>query len=265
MTAARVGATDDFLEFCRGVQSLCRIDLEQYKRAQMERRIRTFAAGRGVPKLPDYLKVLKRDRTELEAFLDRITINVSQLWRNPDQWDVLAKHVLPELAAAGRLRAWSAGCSYGAEAYTLAAVAADAIPGTRIEIRGTDIDERIIAKAKTARFNAADARTAPRKALEKWFVREGGEWVAKPELTRGMRFDTGDLLRMRIAPGSFDLILCRNTVIYFNQEVRDDLHARLVEALRPGGVLVIGATERVSDAPRLGLTATHPFTYRKAA
>jgi chemotaxis methyl-accepting protein methylase len=152
MTAARVGVTDDFIEFCRGVQALCRIDLEQYKRAQMERRIRTFAAGRGIPKLPDYLKVLRGDRTELEAFLDRITINVSQLWRNPEQWDVLAKHVLPELAKAGKVRAWSAGCSYGAEAYTLAAVAADAIPGTRIEVRGTDIDERIIAKAKTGRF-----------------------------------------------------------------------------------------------------------------
>jgi chemotaxis protein methyltransferase CheR len=69
---------------------------------------------------------------------------------------------------------------------------------------------------------------------------------------------------MRIAPRSLDLILCRNTVIYFNQEVRDDLHACLAGALRPGGVLVVGATERVSDAPRLGLTATHPFTYRKA-
>jgi chemotaxis protein methyltransferase CheR len=265
MTAARVGATDDFIEFCRGVQALCRIDLEQYKRAQMERRIRTFAAGRGVPKLPEYLKVLRRDRAELDAFLDRITINVSQLWRNPEQWDVLAKHVLPELAKAGRVRAWSAGCSYGAEAYTLAAVAADAIPGTRIEVRGTDIDERIIAKAKTGRFSLADARTAPRKALERWFVQEGEEWVAKAELTRNLRFDTGDLLRMRIAPASFDLILCRNTVIYFNQEVRDDLHARLVEALRPGGVLIVGATERVADGSRLGLTTAHPFTYRKAA
>jgi chemotaxis protein methyltransferase CheR len=258
--------TDDYIDFCRGVQALCRIDLEQYKRGQMERRIRTFATGRGVTELPQYLTVLKRDRAELDEFLDRITINVSQLWRNPEQWDVLAKHVLPELAREStRIRAWSAGCSYGAEAYSLAAVAADAVPGTRVEVRGTDIDERIIAKAKTGRFSVADARTAPPRDLARWFDRDGDEYVAKPELRRNVRFDTGDLLRMRIAPSSLDLILCRNTVIYFNQEVRDDLHARLVEALRPGGVLIVGATERVADAPGLGLKATHPFTYRKAA
>jgi chemotaxis protein methyltransferase CheR len=264
MTIPTQTATDDYIAFCRGVQALCRIDLEQYKRPQMERRIRTFASGRGVDALPTYLSVLRKDRTELEAFLDRITINVSQLWRNPEQWDVLAKHVLPELAAEGRIRAWSAGCSYGAEAYTLAAVAADSVPQTRIEVRGTDIDERIIARAKTGRFNAADARTAPAKQLERWFVRDGDEYVAKPELQRVTRFDTGDLLRMRIAPSSYDLILCRNTVIYFNEEVRDDLHARLVAALRPGGVLIVGATERVADARGLNLTSPHPFTYRKA-
>jgi chemotaxis protein methyltransferase CheR len=265
MTIPTQNAIDDYVSFCRGVQALCRIDLEQYKRPQMERRIRTFASGRGVEALPEYLTVLRKDRSELEAFLDRITINVSQLWRNPEQWDVLATNVLPALAAEGRIRAWSAGCSYGAEAYTLAAVAADAIPQARTEVRGTDIDERIIAQAKTGRFTLADARSAPAKQLERWFDRDGDEYVAKPELRRAMRFDTGDLLRMRIAPSSFDLILCRNTVIYFNQEVRDDLHARLADALRPGGVLIVGATERVADARALDLTSTHPFTYRKAS
>jgi chemotaxis protein methyltransferase CheR len=257
-------ATDDYTTFCRGVQALCRIDLEQYKRGQMERRIRTFASGRGVTELPEYLTVLRRDRAELDAFLDRITINVSQLWRNPEQWKVLGQHVLPELAAHGLVRAWSAGCSYGAEAYTLAAIAAETIGGTRLEVRGTDIDQRIIAQARTGRFSLADARDAPRRELERWFHREGDEYVAKPELRRGVRFDVGDLLRMRVSPASYELILCRNTVIYFNQEVRDDVHRRLADALRPGGVLVVGATERVADAATLGLSATHPFTYRKA-
>jgi len=263
MTASLQTAADDYADFCRGVRALCRIDLEQYKRGQMERRIRTFATSRGAGALPEYLAVLRRDRDELEAFLDRITINVSQLWRNPEQWDVLGRHVLPELAAAGRVRAWSAGCSYGAEAYTLAAVAADAIPGVRLDVRGTDIDERMIAQARAGRFSPADARSAPAAPLARWFERDGDAYVARPELRRGLRFDVGDLLRMRVAPRSYDLILCRNTVIYFNQEVRDDLHARLVDALRPGGVLVVGATERVSDAAGLGLAAIHPFTYRR--
>jgi chemotaxis protein methyltransferase CheR len=264
MSAARV-ATDEYVDFCRGVHAICRIDLEQYKRGQMERRIRTFAEQRGNHSLPEYLRILRNDKTELEAFLDRITINVSQLWRNPEQWEVLAKHVLPTIAESGRVRAWSAGSSYGAEAYTLAAVAAEAVPAARVEVRGTDIDARMVERAKQGRFSIADARSAPGAALARWFDKDGSELVAKDELRRRVRFDVGDLLRMNVPAGSLDLILCRNTVIYFNEEVRDALHQRLAAALRPGGYLVVGATERVTAPAALDLIPTHPFTYRRAS
>ena len=112
---------DEYTAFCEGFRSLAQVDLLQYKRGQMERRVRSFAERRGATDLAAYLVDLRRKPGELDAFLDRVTINVSQLWRNPEQWRVLAGKVLPELAAAGRVRAWSAGCSYGAEAYTLAA------------------------------------------------------------------------------------------------------------------------------------------------
>ena len=91
-----------------------------------------------------------------------------------------------------------------------------------------------------------------------------GKWHASPDLKRLVRFETGDLLRVQPEAESYDLVLCRNTVIYFNDEVRDALHARLAEALRPGGYLIIGATERVSSPQAIGLTPTHPFTYRKS-
>jgi chemotaxis protein methyltransferase CheR len=258
-----VTTVDEYLQFCRGVRALCRVDLEQYKRGQMERRIRTFAAARGAGRLGEYLRLLRRDRRELDAFLDRITINVSQLWRNPGEWAALAADVLPELAAGGRIRAWCAGCSYGAEAYTLAAVAAEAVPAVRIDVRGTDIDERMVARAREGRFSVADARDVPPAALARWFGREGGELVAHPDLRRRLRFDAGDLLRMRVRSRSYDLVLCRNTVIYFTPDVRDDLHARLAESLRPGGVLLVGATERVADPVALGLRALRPHTYRR--
>jgi chemotaxis protein methyltransferase CheR len=79
-----------------------------------------------------------------------------------------------------------------------------------------------------------------------------------------MSFDRGDLLSMRFTPSAYDLVLCRNTVIYFNEPVRDLLHERLVTTLRPGGFLVVGSTERVGVAGSLGLTLAQPFTYRKA-
>jgi chemotaxis protein methyltransferase CheR len=254
---------DDYPAFCAGIQRLCGVDLAQYKRGQMERRIRTFAQRRGVEDLPTYLTRLQRDRGELDEFLDRVTINVSQLWRNPEQWTALQRIVLPELAEAGRLRAWSAGCSYGAEAYTLAATCAETAPGVRTQIVGTDIDRRMVARAREGHFTAEDARTAPKAALRRWFVAEGDGWSAGPELRADVRFETGDLLRMRFPREAYDLVLCRNTVIYFTEEVRNELHARLVGALRPGGYLVIGSTERVAEPRALGLESTRPFTYRK--
>jgi chemotaxis protein methyltransferase CheR len=259
-------SADDYPAFCAGVQRLCGVDLAQYKRGQMERRIRTFAQHRGTDALPAYLVALQCDSAELDLFLDRVTINVSQLWRNPEQWDALGRTVIPELAAGARgaLRAWSAGCSYGAEAYTLAATCAEAAPGLRVQIVGTDIDGRMVARAREGRFSAENARTGPADALRRWFVREpDGGLTAGPELRRGLRFETGDLLRMRFPREAYDLVLCRNTVIYFNEDVRDELHAHLVGALRPGGYLVIGSTERVADPRGLGLESTRPFTYRK--
>jgi chemotaxis protein methyltransferase CheR len=265
MSALPNTVADEYADFCEGVRRLCAIDLMQYKRGQMERRIRTFAGTRGHKDLAPYLTVLRGDTLELEAFLNRVTINVSQLWRHPEQWDVLERDVLPELAEAGRIRCWSAGCSYGAEAFTLAAVALSTVPKARVTITGVDIDERMVEKARTGQFSAADARTTPPGVMERWFTRlPDGGYQAREALLAITRFDVGDLLRVRPRAGAYDLVMCRNTVIYFNDDVRDALHARLAQALRPGGYLIIGATERVSAAHDIGLTPTHPFTYRKS-
>lgn len=259
-------ARDDYATLCEGVRKLTGVDLLQYKRGQMERRIRTFATKQGEPDLATFLRVLQGDRGKLDEFLDRVTINVSQLWRNPEQWTLLGTSVLPELAAeGGRVRAWSAGCSYGAEAYTLAAVACAAIPAARVTIKGTDIDPRMVERARTGEFSAEDARSAPQREMRRWFEQtDDGGWRGKPALRRLVSFETGDLLLSRIPREAYDLVLCRNTVIYFNEPVRDALHERLVESLRPGGVLMIGSTERVSKPRELGLQPTHPFVYRKA-
>jgi chemotaxis protein methyltransferase CheR len=257
-------ATDDFTVLCEMVRRLCGVDLLQYKRGQMERRVRTWTQRRGTPDLAAYGKRLQSDPEELDAFLDRVTINVSHLWRHEDQWSSLAKTILPELATRGRIRAWSAGCSYGAEAYTLAAVAKESVPDTRVEIHGTDLDRRMVDRARAGAFTPEDARTAPVKTLERWFEKTaGGGWQAKPALRSMTSFDADDLLRMPVPKDRYDLIICRNTVIYFTEEVRDALHARLVTALAPGGYLVVGTSERVADPRGLGLTSPFHFIYRK--
>ena len=169
------------------------------------------------------------------------------------------------LASASRaLSAWSAGSSYGAEAYTVAALCREHIPSARATIKGTDIDKRMVERARKGHFSAEDARTAPSALLAKYFDRDAEGYQAKRELVAMCSFEVGDLLRMTVPSGRLDLVLCRNTVIYFNDEVRNALHQRLAQALRPGGYLVIGSTERVQDPREMGLASTHPFVYRKS-
>jgi chemotaxis protein methyltransferase CheR len=256
---------DDFAALCETVRALCGVDLTQYKRNQMERRVRTWAERRGAPDLGRYGARLRRDPEELDAFLDRVTINVSHLWRHEEQFGVLRHSILPALAQRARTaRIWSAGSSYGAEAYTIAAVCRDAAPRLRVEIDGTDLDARMVARANEGRFSADDARTSPPELLERHFVAlPGGGWEARPELKRMVRFQTGDLLRMAVRADRYDVIFCRNTVIYFTEAVRDALHARLVKALVPGGHLIVGTSERVADPRGLGLTSPFHFVYRK--
>jgi chemotaxis protein methyltransferase CheR len=257
-------APDDYVDFCKGLRQICGIDLTQYKRPQMERRLRSFFERRGLVRLTDSLEGLRRDPAALEALLDRVTINVSQLWRHPEQWEWLQREILPVLAKArGRVRAWSAGCSYGAEAYTLAAVCREAIPGVPVQIFGTDIDRRVIARARQGCFSVDDARGAPPTAMASFFERNADGWQAKRELRAMTRFDVGDLLKLQPPASAYDLVVCRNTVIYFAEPIRDALHARLVHSLRSGGYLVIGATERVTNPAALGLTSVHPFILRK--
>jgi chemotaxis protein methyltransferase CheR len=257
---------DDFARLAARVRRLSGIDLLQYRRGQMERRVRTFAERRGTPDLTLYAARLQSDPAELDAFLDRVTINVSQLWRHEAQWTELGRRILPELAARGRVRAWSAGCSYGAEAYTLAATCLEALGDRpRVEIHGTDLDGRMVERARAGLFSAADARTAPRAVLTRWFepAADGG-WQARRELRRMVSFATGDLLRMAVPDRRWDLIMCRNTVIYFTEEVRDALHGRLAAALSEGGYLIVGSSERVADPAALGLTSSSPFVYRRS-
>jgi chemotaxis protein methyltransferase CheR len=269
IAAPPAGGGADYEPFCLAVRKLCGIDLLQYKRGQMERRIRSFITTRGADDLRAYARMLQADQAEVAKFLDRVTINVSQLWRNPEQWEVLEETILPDLANTApthpnRVRAWSAGCSYGAEAYTLAACARRAVPRARVSVLATDIDARMVQRAKDGVFTAADARDAPTATLATHFTMIDGAWHANAELKRMVRFETGDLLRAEPAAGAFDLVLCRNTVIYFNEDVRDALHGRLAHSLRSGGRLVVGATERVSDPARHGLAPESPFVYRKA-
>jgi chemotaxis protein methyltransferase CheR len=255
----------DYERFAAFLHERVGIDLFQYKRRQMERRIRSRALRTGCGDLDTYQLVVDRSGSERDALLAHITINVSQLFRNPEQWERIARSVIPDLAGRGAIRAWSAGCSFGAEAYSLAATVADVAPQVQLEVDATDIDRRILEAGGRGEFTAEDARAADPGMLERRFepLPDGG-WRAGRPLMDAVTFAQQDLLATTSRPGRYDLILCRNVVIYLTPEARSLVHELLASSLRPGGYLVIGSTERIAlPLPGLGLEQVHPFIFRR--
>lgn len=256
----------DFENFCRGVKSLLGVDLSLYKRNQMERRARGLASRNRAETLTEYLHMLENDPVLLDRFMERMTITVSQLWRNTDIFEAIEKQILPELdtrAQGRKLKLWSAGCSYGAEPYTLAAICLEL--GDRLnrtpQITGTDINPRMIEQAKRGHFSQEDARDAPPMLLQKYFERVGDGWTAKPALKQVVQFKVEDLFASKT--DAVDLILFRNVAIHFEREKRDEVHEILAGALLDGGMLVLGSTEMIVDPQAIGLERVRPFVFRK--
>ena len=202
----------------------------------MERRLRSFFAPQGVTGLTDCLGELRtrplRARRAARPRDDQRLAAVA-----PSRAVARAGARPPPRARrrAAALRAWSAGCSYGAEAFTLAAVCHAARPHARVTILGTDIDARMVARARDGDLQPPRTRaTSPAAELQRGFDararRAGG---ARPQLRAMTRFELGDLLRMTAPERRFDLIMCRNTVIYFAEPIRDELHARLAARCAP--------------------------------
>jgi chemotaxis protein methyltransferase CheR len=261
----RATSSDEYVDFCVGVRRLTGLDLGSYNRAQMERRIRSHAERHDTPVLRDFLRRLRASPEWLESFLDRITINVSELYRDPAQYETLRAKVVPELRRqnTGSIQVWSAGCSYGAEAYTLACILSEE-GVARFGVTGSDIDPRMVARARRGWFSSADMRHVPPRVRDAHFAAADGGFLARAALATRLRFRSDDLLAATYA-GGWDLVLCRNVVIYFTDAARAGVHRNIAASLRPGGYLMIGPTERVADPRALGLVAVHPFMYRKSS
>lgn len=253
----------DFEAFKRKVRAAHGIDLNAYKRQQMERRLRANMLRCGVSTFAQYYTAMQKDSALLDEFLDRITINVSELFRNPEQFELLQAQVLPRLfEQAGTLKVWSAGCSYGAEPYTLSILLDELSPTGRYKIIATDIDDRMLARAKAGIFQEHEMSNVSKSRLLKYFDRGADGYAAKSCIKDKITFRKHNLLEDRYEAG-FDLILCRNVVIYFTEETKAGLYERFFESLRPGGCLFVGGTERISDHTRIGFENRMSFFYTK--
>lgn len=256
----------DYGRFQTRVEARLGIRLSQYKSDQMRRRLMSLAQKNGADSFTGFASMVERDPAQLSELLDKITINVTELLRNPDRFSELTSQVLPDLLAQRKgapLSLWSAGCSYGAEAYTMAMLLHELQPAAAHKIKGTDIDLSVLARAANPSFSAADMVNLSPARRTAHFLEVGGNHQPRPHLRSKVRFEPHDLLGGVYPKSEYDLILCRNVVIYFNDDAKERIYRGFFQALRPGGILFVGGTERLSDYRTVGFELLRPFFYRK--
>jgi len=249
--------------FISKFESLSRIDLTAYKRPQMERRINSFMRSAGANDYKSFLDLIRNDAPLYQKFLEHITINVSEFFRNANHWDILQNQVLPLLLKDRKsLRVWSAGCSTGEEPYSLAMMFSDRRIPLSDKILATDIDQNALNKAMQGIYTSKAVQGIPPAYISRYFDYQDDKYQIKKEIRDMVHFKRHDLLRDPFAR-NFDLILCRNVVIYFTEETKNKLYQRFAEALATGGVLFIGSTEQIFQARELGLKTISTFFYQK--
>lgn len=252
----------EWKQFYDVIRRKANLDLDLYRAGQLQRRVLSMVETQGLKSLTEFATWTAASQDNLNWFLDKMAINVSELFRNPEKWTEMENTILPELLKTNKsLKIWSAGCSYGAEAHSLAMVLDAKFPGNH-RIIGSDIDQAALAQAQRGEFSEADVRCVPAAYKNKYLRKEGNSYFADAGLKKYLTFKKGNLLADRFDSG-FDLICCRNVVIYFTDDAKDALYQRFYEALRPGGILFVGSTERVAKARELGLDTALPFFYRK--
>jgi chemotaxis protein methyltransferase CheR len=247
----------------REVRMLLGIDLSQYRRAQVWRRVNGFALAKGLPGPDALVARVRRDAVLRQTFLDMLTINVSEFFRNPEAWDVLAeRHLGPILRRQQSVRIWSAGCSLGYEPFTLAMLALELAPDANLQILATDVDETVLSRARVATYNEAQMAGVSAVRRSRFFLSKGDKWEIRPEVRALVEFRRHDLLRDPYEQ-SFDIIVCRNVVIYFTEGAKLAMYRRFGGALRSGGILFLGATESILNVNAVGLESVGSTFYRR--
>lgn len=253
----------DYIDFILKIKKKTGIDLSLYKEAQMKRRLTSLYEKRGFRNFLDYYSAIHNDNQLLDEFLDRMTINVSEFYRNAQRWEVLEDKIFPMLLAKNKkLKIWSAACSTGEEPYSLAMVLSKHVPLRDISILATDLDAGVLERAKVGLYQERSLKEVPKNILGKYFVNEGQHYQVKDEIKNTVQFKQQNLLGDPYGL-EFDLIVCRNVMIYFTEEAKDQIYSAFSKALRPGGVLFVGSTEQIFNPSKYGFESEETFFYRK--
>lgn len=252
--------------FKQSIFEMSKIDLNSYKERQMKRRIEALISKHGINSYTDYVTKLKNDKIAYDEFINYITINVSEFFRNPEQWALLEKEVFPYLLERfGKdLKIWSAACSTGDEPYSLVMLLSKFIPLGKIKIIATDIDKKVMEKAMAGLYHVKSLKGVPEEFLNKYFVKLNDKTYQISDSIRScVEFKHHDLLRESY-PSNCDMIVCRNVLIYFTDEAKNKIYSDFHKALKKDGLLFVGSTEQIIQAQQIGFNNYKSFFYKKA-
>ena len=254
---------DAYEKFLQDLRRRKGLDLTGYKRPQMERRINSLMRSLKVEGYDTYLGLMEKEIQHWLKFLDTLTINVSEFYRNPNQWELLESKIIPELMTkTPSLKLWSAGCSTGEEPYSLAMLMINRFPKVSFTLTASDIDDEVINKAKAGVYNDKAVANLPKQFLSLNFTQQGTNFVISEDVKRRVKYIKRNLLRDPF-DRSYDLILCRNVVIYFTEESKAELYRKFHDALRIGGILFTGSTEQIFQPREIGFNLASSFFYRR--
>lgn len=256
--------TDSYELFKEKVFQLTKINLSAYKERQMKRRIDSLITKHKITSYTEYVEVLKRDKVMFDEFVNYLTINVSEFYRNPEQWQLLEKEILPGLLAkSSNLKVWSAACSTGDEPYSLVMLLSKFMPLNRIKIMATDIDKQVLEKAHMGIYNVKSLKGLPNEFLKKYFTEiNSTTYQISDSIKACVEFKEHNLLKDPY-PTGVDLIVCRNVLIYFTEEAKDEIYVKFNQALRQGGMLFVGSTEQIIQPMNIGFQSFKSFFYKK--
>ena len=237
-------------------------DFRLYRSHQLKRRIISFMELKNLHSLPELWTYLNTNDSNYVDFLSKLSINISEFFRDSQKWDELRDNILPGiLSRFTQIKAWSAGCSYGAEVYSLA-ILLDAMGKGSFCILGTDISHTVLAQAEEGIFSSDDLQFVPSNFKDVYFTRLGERWKVRPKVKKNINFAIKDVFAEHYKE-EFNLVVCRNLAIYLTREAQHKLYRILFDALQPGGVLFIGSTERVLKSNEIGFEPLSPFFYQK--
>lgn len=255
---------DDYEGFKKKVFALTSIDLNAYKERQMRRRIDTLISRHSMKSYDEFVTSIKNDEKLFEEFVNYLTINVSEFYRNPEQWKILDEEIIPSLIEkyGTNLKIWSAACSTGDEPYSLVMAFSKHMPVNKIKVVATDIDNQVLDKARMGLYNAKSIAGVPEEFKKKYFKQIGPSFQISDEIKRQVEFKKHNLLKDAYQTGCH-LIVCRNVVIYFTDEAKDEIYMKFNKSLVNGGMLFIGSTEQISNYKQLGYNRLKSFFYTK--